>query len=134
MLPDGKGFATAITIYDDSTILRYDPNGPPPPGYFKQLQCSAANCTGICQNSSFPQAMCLQLNNGGSAIATCTSTALVQQVFQTGDCTGSSTSSSMPLNVCQTSDGSSFETFCPSSQQDPEFADLPPRGKRFLRA
>ena len=120
-LENGIGFATAVTIYQDSTILRYDPNGPAPgpptpapPSYtFTQMVCSNSACSVGCQNVSLPTGQCLQVNGGGSAIVTCTTSALDEQVFQSSDCTGTSQSASMPLNQClQDTSGNYLENFC----------------------
>jgi cysteine peptidase B len=129
-LPTGTGVATALTIFDDSTILRYDAHGPPPPGYFIQSQCLVANCSELCQNVSFPQDTCMSASSGG-AIAKCTATALVQDVYQTTDCTGAFTTTSMPLDQCLNDNGSYFMNFCPKNSAEPLQEIMPPRGKKF---
>eukprot|EP01084_Bolivina_argentea_P000318 603_1 len=130
----GIGFATAVTVFDDSTILRYDANGPAPgpspapgpgpaptptaaPGIFIQEHCTNAACTQGCQNSTLPTNKCLRVNGGGSAIVKCSATELVETVYRsTTDCTGASQSATMPLNQClQGQNKQYFENLCPSS-------------------
>ena len=123
--PGGYGFATAETIYDTTTILRYDPlhPGPTPPQpptptiqTFSQMQCSDAACSVGCRNLTFSAGVCLPMNGGGSAIVTCGQTTLNQQTFQNSGCTGASTNSSMPLNQClQSNAGGYFENICSNS-------------------
>lgn len=113
---DGYGFATGITMFQDSTILRYGHgSGPQPPGtYFTESQCPFKGCNFLCQNMSFPQGQCLQVNGGGSAIATCQPTQLVQKFYNNSqDCTGAYQTGTAPLDQClQDSQGSYFEVFC----------------------
>jgi len=120
-LSSGVGFATAMTIYDDSTVLRYTPGGPPgptptsppgptqppgptptqPAGTFTQKVCTDAACSQGCQSNSFPTGQCLQTNEGNSAIVTCSSTELLETIYLLStNCTGISLPSSMPLNQC----------------------------------
>ena len=52
--PDGYGFATALTQFDTSTVLKYSPTGPPATpvptwnGNYSQKQCSDLNCSVNC--------------------------------------------------------------------------------------
>jgi hypothetical protein len=134
-LPDGTGFATAITTFDSSTILRYDPVGPPQTpaptwsGNITQIQCDDDNCQINCTTISIPQNQCLQMNGGGSAIAQCQPGILMQTVFPlTTNCQGPSGEDPAPLNQCQQAQQGSYENFCgPTS--DP----LPPRSHGLLR-
>ena len=136
--PSGYGFATGITIYQSSTILRYDPTapGPSPPQpptptikMFIQEQCSDAACTVGCQNHSFPSGQCLPTSSG-SALVTCGATTLDQQSFTTTDCSGPSTSSTMPLNQClKSTTGNYFENICPTSMN---MAGRVQNGKKLL--
>eukprot|EP00331_Platyophrya_macrostoma_P023159 CAMPEP_0176447024 /NCGR_PEP_ID=MMETSP0127-20121128/24736_1 /TAXON_ID=938130 /ORGANISM="Platyophrya macrostoma, Strain WH" /LENGTH=461 /DNA_ID=CAMNT_0017833293 /DNA_START=228 /DNA_END=1610 /DNA_ORIENTATION=- len=117
---EGVGFATALTIFDDSTILRFDPNGPPQTpsptwqGDVTQIQCSDANCSVNCTSVKFAQNQCGGLNGGGSAIAQCQDGMLNQYVFPfSSNCTGLSEEQPTPCNTCiQASNGGSFENFC----------------------
>ena len=118
-LADGTGFATAITIYDDSTILRYGgsaPPGPTPPpqASFTQMQCTDAACTQGCQNLTFAVGACLQVEGGGSAIVECTTTQLTEQFFTASTtCQGASQNTTMALDTClSSSSGNFFENFC----------------------
>jgi hypothetical protein len=125
--PDGYGFATAITIFDTSTVLRYNPVGPPRTpaptwlGNFTQVQCTDNNCAVNCTKFSFPQNTCLGLNGGGSAIAKCADGILEQFVYPLSDtCSGLNEMQPLPLNECiQASNGGSFETFCGPSAYAP---------------
>jgi cysteine peptidase B len=121
-LPDGTGFATAVTVFQDSTILKYV-NGPTPaptptpspkPGQFAQMQCSDMNCQEGCKNYTFPTYTCLKLQGGGSAIVHCSAHSLIEQIFMfSNDCTGPSQQGTMPLNQClKAQGGGSFENFC----------------------
>lgn len=117
---DGVGFATALTVFDDSTILRFDPNGPPQTpsptwtGEVTQVQCSDDNCSVNCTSVKFPQDVCQGLNGGGSAIGQCKDGMLEQWVFPfSNNCTGLNEMQPMPCGQClQASNGGSFETFC----------------------
>jgi len=136
--PDGKhGFATAVTIYDDSTVLRYGaalPPAPPAPptsgptGFFIQEQCQDSACSQGCQNHTFQAGVCLPLNGGGSAIATCTPTTLEQRVYlESPSCTGSYKTSSMPLDQClKDEQGTYFENFCSGNGPTPPSPPTPP--------
>jgi hypothetical protein len=117
---EGVGFASALTIFDDSTILRYDTNGPPQTpsptwnGNFTQIQCTDSACSVNCTTFSFPQNVCLGLNGGGSAVAQCKDGMLEQFVFPlSSNCSGLNEMEPMPCGQCvQSSGGGSFETFC----------------------
>lgn len=117
---DGVGFATALSIFDDSTILRYDPSGPPQTpapvwnGNFTQISCNDTACSVECQQQSFAQNVCLQLNGGGSAVAQCTNGMLEQFVYPLSNtCQGLNQMQPMPTGVClQDNQGGSFENFC----------------------
>jgi hypothetical protein len=119
---DGTGFATAMTQFDDSTILRYTGNGPPQTpaptwnGNFTQKACTDTACSTGCTTSSFAQGVCLPLNGGGSAIAHCNNGEgiLMQDVYiLSTTCQGPSVAQPQPLNQCiQASNGGSFETMC----------------------
>lgn len=120
-----------INNYPTSSIVNGSigptpPPGPPtPPGpspapagkTFTQKQCSDAACTQGCSSQTFPQGQCLQLEGGGSAIATCTSSALEMKTFMfSQDCSGFSIPESNPINQClQDQDGTYFENICSSS-------------------
>ena len=135
----GVGFATAITIFDDSTILRYDATGPtptpaPPPwaGNFTQMQCTDPNCAVGCANYSFAQNVCLPLTGGGSASAQCQSGMLMQYVYiLSNNCTGPAAQEPMPLDQClQASGGGSFENFCGPSYDAPAGESLKSQRKQ----
>ena len=129
--PDGYGFATAVTQFDTSTVLRYDPNGPPRTpaptwlGNFTQIQCTDDNCAVNCTKFSFAQNTCLGLNGGGSAVAVCSAGILEQFVFPlSNNCTGLNEMQPQPLNQCiQASNGGSFENFCGPSAFGPNIED-----------
>jgi hypothetical protein len=116
----GVGFATAITIFQDSTILRYDASGPPQTpaptwnGPVSQVQCSDDNCSVNCTTVTFAQDACLTLNGGGSAIGQCKAGMLEQSVFPfSSNCTGLNEMQPIPCGVCEeASNGGSFATYC----------------------
>ncbi|CUG87023.1 membrane-associated protein, putative [Bodo saltans] len=116
----GVGFATAITIFQDSTILRYDASGPPQTpaptwnGPVSQVQCSDDNCSVNCTTVTFAQDVCTGLNGGGSAIGQCKAGMLEQYVFPlSNNCTGLNEMEPMPCGVCEeASNGGSFVTYC----------------------
>jgi hypothetical protein len=118
--PQGVGFATALTIFDDSTILRFDPSGPPQTpaptwnGPVSQVQCSDEQCSVNCTTITFSQDSCTGLNGGGSAIAQCKGGMLEQWVFPfNNNCSGINEMQPMACGVCvQASNGGSFKTFC----------------------
>ena len=118
--PGGYGFASAMTTYDTSTILRYDPlnPGPTPPEpsptpLFRQMQCKGANCSTDCVNFTFPAQGCLSFNSGGSELISCGESSASRQLFNSVDCTGVNVTYTMPLNVCQAGlQGGTFENFC----------------------
>jgi C1A family cysteine protease len=93
------------------------PSPPPSSKTFTQKQCTDPQCTQGCQSNTFPQDQCLKLEGGGSAIATCSSSALEMKVFMfSTDCSGFSIPESNPINQClQDEDGSYFENICSSS-------------------
>lgn len=117
---DGVGFATAMTTFDDSTILRYDPTGPPQTpaptwnGPVSQVQCTDNRCSVNCTTVTFSQDTCVGLNGGGSAIAQCKSGMLEQFVFPlSNNCSGLNEMEPMPCNVClEANGGGSFTTYC----------------------
>lgn len=125
VIPGGYAFAAAMTEYDDSTILAYRPKGAPtlPPAptqaTFSQSDCDDSACTQNCQVNTFAQNTCLQVNGGGSALVTCSTTQLIQQYFANNNgCQGNYTTQTMPLNQClQSNQGGYFENTCsgPSS-------------------
>lgn len=92
------------------------PNPTPAPGgkTFTQKQCTDSACTQGCQSQTFPQGTCLQLDGGGSAIATCKPDTLEMKVFMfSQDCSGFSIPESNPINQClQDESGSFFENVC----------------------
>ena len=81
---------------------------------FTQETCLDAACSQSCQQQTFPQNTCLNLSGGGTAIATCTSTALQLTVFSaSSNCTGASQTASQPINTCeQDNQGTFFENIC----------------------
>jgi photosystem II stability/assembly factor-like uncharacterized protein len=107
------GFATAMTTFDDSTIIRFE-HGAKPADYFTQKQCSAKGCKAFCQDQQFPLGRCLEVGGGGSAINTCGATALMQKSFaNTTNCAGASTAQTLKLNTClKDNQGSYFEVSC----------------------
>lgn len=125
---DGYGFATAVTQFDSSTVLRYDPSGPPRTpapvwnGNFTQISCSDNNCAVNCTTYSFPQNVCLGLNGGGSATAQCKDGILMQTVYPLSNtCTGLNEIQPQPTGECiQASNGGSFENFCGPPPKMPE--------------
>eukprot|EP01084_Bolivina_argentea_P000317 601_1 len=142
-LADGTGFATAVTTFDDSTVLKYNPNGPTPTppapgptspftptpapaagGSFIQEHCQDAACTSGCQNMTFPVNTCLRVNGGGSAKVTCGTTTLDETVYQSADCTGASQTATMPLNQCLKGEqGGYFENLCVAAVATIQAAD-----------
>lgn len=116
----GVGFATAMTTFNDCTILRYDPVGPPQTpaptwnGPVSQVQCDDDNCSVNCTTITFQQDVCAGLNGGGSAVAQCTGGMLEQWVFPfSNNCTGINEMQPMACGVCvQGSNNGSFKTFC----------------------
>ena len=122
---DGYGFATALTQYETSTILRYDPAGPPRTptpkwlGNFTQKQCADNACSVNCSTVSYPQNVCLGLDGGGSAIVKCATADLLDQIIFpfTANCTGTSELQPEPLNKClATLGGGSVENYCGPSE------------------
>jgi hypothetical protein len=108
-----------MTIYDDSTILKYSNGTGPGPGpaekFFTQSQCVNDKCTEFCRNGSFPIGMCLQVSGGGSAVATqCNSQGLVQKFYnESTGCSGPSVSHTMPVDQCLKGEtGNYFENIC----------------------
>merc|ERR1712100_894350 len=83
-----------------------------------QYQCD--NGLGDCTSHSFPQNECLELSNGGSAIATCGSEYLNLQVFSSSSsCTGSSQNQQQPLNQClEDESGTYIYNTCSSSSEE----------------
>ena len=113
------GFATAMTQFQDSTILRFDrtkvgPGPAPPQSYFTQSNCAIQGCL-LCQSVQFPEYMCVQANGGGSVTAHCGKTHLVQTAYESTDCTGKGQESEVPLNKCISNQGQYFEFACPAS-------------------
>jgi hypothetical protein len=92
------------------------PTTPAPGKSFTQMQCTDTKCSRGCENDTFPLGECLQLEGGGSAIASCNPPLLTLQVFPSStNCKGSSIPESMPLNKClRDEEGGSFENFCNS--------------------
>jgi cysteine peptidase B len=91
------------------------PTPAPPVATFTQQSCQDSACSIGCVNSTYNLNTCLALENGGSAIATCTAEALVLTEFPTSaKCTGFQLPTSLPLNQClQSGDGQSYyENFC----------------------
>jgi hypothetical protein len=107
------GFATAMTTFEDATIIRFE-HGAKPADYFTQKQCSAKGCMSFCQNQSFPLGRCLELGGGGSAINTCGATELHQAIYaNTTNCAGPATTSTLKLDTClKDTQGSYFEVSC----------------------
>jgi hypothetical protein len=123
----GAGFATAMTTFNDCTVLRYDAVGPPQTpaptwnGPVSQVQCDDDNCSVNCTTVTFNQNTCSSLNGGGSAVAQCTAGMLEQWVFPfSNNCTGLNEMQPMACGVCvQGSGNGSFKTFCgPVSNHD----------------
>ena len=124
LIPDsgGYGFATAVTIYQTSTVLALRPKGSPtlPPAptqaTFSQINCVDDKCSEDCQTSTFPQNKCLAVTGGGSALVTCDKarSLLVQSFFaKSSQCKGNVTEKTMPLNIClHSTTGSYFENIC----------------------
>jgi hypothetical protein len=118
----GDGFAVGVTIFDDSTIMRYTHNGPPATpapswsGNFSQIQCADNACSQNCTVFSFPQNVCLNLTSGGSAKAFCdmTDQVLMQDVYPIDQvCWGPAAPQPMPLNQCfEANGGGSFLSVC----------------------
>ncbi|CUG87022.1 Hypothetical protein, putative [Bodo saltans] len=137
---EGVGFATAVTIFQDSTILRYDPVGPPQTpaptwnGPISQVQCSDDNCSVNCTTITFAQDVCLTLNGGGSAISQCNSGMLEQWMFPfANNCTGLYEAQPAPCGVCiQASNNGSFATYC--SAVPPGASENVVKGGQLLRA
>ena len=119
---DGNGFASAMTLLRDSTILRYTPNGVPPTpgptwtGNFTQKVCNSGDCAANCTTTSLPQGACLRLTSGGSMTATCDLTNMViqQKLFILSDaCSGPFEEELAPLDEClQGSASTTVELFC----------------------
>ena len=102
------------------------PTPAPAGGSFTQKVCQDAACSVGCASHSFPQNTCLNLSGGGTAIATCTSTALVLVIYSSSDCTGPSQSQSMPINQClQDNTGTYLENICSSSALERALASIP---------
>jgi cathepsin A (carboxypeptidase C) len=96
---------------------------------FTQMLCPTSACTG-CQSHAFSLGQCLGLQNGDTAIATCTATELVLTVFTSNDCTGAGTPSSEPLNQCLSDGQGSFvENICASSSAAPHRESMFRRSK-----
>jgi hypothetical protein len=116
------GFATALTVSQTSTILRFDrvhvgPNPVPPAAYFNQVTCLVPGCSELCQAMEFPEYTCVPANSG-SVMASCGATNLIQVAYNTTDCTGPSQTTKIPLNQCLTStSGEYFEFQCGSGMQ-----------------
>jgi hypothetical protein len=105
----GIGFAGGMTAFKSSTILRYEKQSFA--GYFNQAQCPFAGCSLLCQNVSFPQGMCMEVQ-GGSLIATCGENAIEQRIYQTTSCIGAYQTVPMPINTCINNSGWLFENYC----------------------
>lgn len=121
--PDGTAFAMGVTQFDDTTIMKYDPNGPPATpaptylGNFTEVQCDDDACSVNCTAFSFPQNTCLNLSNGLTAKADCDlgDDVLIQNIFPIPHlaCEGPSVAQPQPLNVCiQLQGGGSFYNQC----------------------
>jgi len=86
----------------------------PSGGTFVQMQCTDAACSVGCSNYTFNLNTCLQLSDGGSAIATCNSQGLLLSEYPfSASCQGTSVPDQMTINQClQDQDGTYFENFC----------------------
>jgi cysteine peptidase B len=99
-----------------------NPTPPTPPattaapsaGTFVQMQCSDAACSVGCSNYTFNLNTCLQLSDGGSAIATCNSQGLLLNEYPfSSTCQGTSVPDQMTIDQClQDESGTYFENFC----------------------
>merc|ERR1712098_354502 len=69
-----------------------------------------ADCI-LCESHSFQQNVCLPLEGGGSAIATCGPNGLTQKIYHASStCTGQAQTQNVPLNKClKDTAGSYFE-------------------------
>jgi hypothetical protein len=118
------GFASALTVGQTATILRFDrthvgPNPVPPAAYFSQLTCLVPGCSELCQAMEFPEYTCVPAS-AGSVMASCGATDLIQVAYNTTDCTGPSQTSKIPLSECLTgSDGHYVQFQCGSGLQKP---------------
>lgn len=74
---DGNAFASAITEFEDSTILRYNANGPAPTtappytGLVSQYVCTDNACSQGCNLTMIPQQTCINVGDGTSAQFRC---------------------------------------------------------------
>jgi cysteine peptidase B len=81
---------------------------------FTQKICPSAGCKSGCQEHTFPQGQCLQLQGGGSAKATCSANGLTMTDYPlSSDCSGFSIPTTQPINQCvQDEQGSYLENLC----------------------
>lgn len=119
LLPDGYGYATAITVMRATTVLALRPNGSPtlpPQSTFSQVSCIDEKCAELCMSVAFPQNKCLAVSGGGSTVVHCDldRQELIQLYYpQSRVCDGNVTERSMPLNVClKATSGGYFENVC----------------------
>jgi hypothetical protein len=123
---DGEGFATALTMQQDSNVLRYAQQ--PYFGYFEQKVCLDGTCAFLCQINTFPQGMCIP-TQGGAVKVFCGEGALLISSYNTSTCVGTPQNSTEPLNTCLNStQGNFFENICngTSSRADPQVANARP--------
>jgi len=98
---------------------------------FTQKVCQNSACTQGCQSHTFKQNVCLQVNGGGSAKASCNFLGLSLTSYSSSDCSGFGQTSEEPVNQCQQdTSGSYLENLCsnallsadaPSTQKDALF-------------
>ena len=125
-----------VSHYPTSSIAKNGPAPPPPAptvgpsptvgpnptaapapaanGTFTEKQCGDHYKCKVCTSHTLPQGTCVAVTGGGSAMAQCTGTALVQTVYQaSGNCTGAAQQQSIPTGQClKDSMGTYFEVVC----------------------
>jgi len=127
---DGVGFASAITLMQDSTILRYTPTGAPVTpapmysGDFTQIVCNTSgSCGGECVKQSFPQNTCLNMTNGFSAQIMCdlNDNVMIQAIYPLDQvCWGPAEQQLIPLDQCLVGNEGTIKFECgPSASKAP---------------
>ncbi|KEG05488.1 cathepsin L-like protein [Trypanosoma grayi] len=92
----------------------------PSPSYFVQMSCDDGACRVACKNDTFRTNQCLQVSGGGSAIVTCGSTTLTEEIFLlSSSCSGPSIQSNVPLNKCLQSFSGYVEYRCVDGEHVP---------------
>ncbi|KPI83691.1 cysteine peptidase A (CPA) (CPA) [Leptomonas seymouri] len=102
-----KEFAVSAQVGGPTT-----PRPPTPSKVLIQTNCYNSKCSLMCASTSIPTGVCVPSKNGGSAIISCNSTEVSEQIYSSNDCSGIAHASRMPVDQCIQSYLGYFQNSC----------------------